>query len=207
MYSKKQFFKNKYFNYIPLASKIVERRTNSIADNVEDFIKFGDKVLDVGAGGGWLAQEIKERKKAEVILLDVFDFNQTGLKNVIYDGKKIPFADNSFDAAIVIYILHHADNQKQILEEIKRVVKDKIIIMEDVYSSYSGKIARCIWCFLTNLPSFFVRPFAEKFSFSFRKVSEWEEFFHGANLKLIFKKEIKSFAKMKNMMFVLEKQK
>ncbi len=198
------FFKNKYYNYLPFASKILEKRIKNIVDQIDEFIKTEDKVLDIGSGGGWIAKEIKDRKNGEVVLLDVFDFNQTDLKIIIYDGKKIPFPDNSFDVVTVIFVLHHIENQKEVLKEIKRVAKNKIIIIEDTYNSYFGKMILCIWDVFSNLPSFLVKPFAEKFPFKFLKVSEWEDIFIELNLKLIFKKETYSRGG-KKALFVLKK--
>ncbi len=43
--------------------------------------------------------------------------------DVYYDGKKIPFPDNHFDAVVTFETLEHVFNLEQILVEIRRVVK------------------------------------------------------------------------------------
>ena len=64
------------------------------------------------------------------------DVDNTSLYNditpIIYDGKKIPLKDNTFDEATIICVLHHCPNQTQVLKEVMRVSK-KAIIIEDTY--------------------------------------------------------------------------
>lgn len=199
--------KNKYYKYFPfkfLVEKIIRNRTERIVNAFDGFIKKGEKVLDIGAGAGWTAREIQKRKNAKVILLDVIDFNQTDLKLVLYDGEKIPFSDNSFDSVLLIYVLHHAENPLKVLKEAKRVSGARIIIFEDTYISLSGKIFLYLWDFITNLPSFLVKPFGEKMSFNFKKVSEWKKIFKRLQLKIIFQEEFQSKKIVGHVLFVLK---
>ncbi len=182
--------KNKYYRYFPfkfLVERIIRNRTEKIVNSFDEFIRKEEKVLDIGAGAGWIAEEIQKRKNNEVALLDVTDFNQTNLRLVLYDGEKIPFSDNTFDAVLLIYVLHHTKNPLKVLEEAERVTKDRIIIFEDVFSSYFDKFFLYFWDVLTNLPGFLVRPFGEKMPFNFKRVSEWEKIFEDFQLKIIFK--------------------
>lgn len=90
-----------------LIEKKINTRTEKIVNTFDEFINQGEKVLDIGAGGGWIAKELEKRKKVKITLLDVTNFNQTDLKIVLYDGENIPFSDNHFDTALLIFTLHH----------------------------------------------------------------------------------------------------
>lgn len=200
--------KSKYYRYFPfrsLAEKIVTNRTEGIVNSFDKFIKKGGEILDIGGGGGWIGREIRKRKTANVTLLDVIDWNQTDLKLVLYDGKKMPFSDNSFDAALLIFVLHHSENPLEVLKEAKRISKDKVIIIEDTYTSFFNKILLCIWDVISNLPVFFIKPFAEKMPFNFKRISKWEEVFEKFQLKIVFKKEYQLKKIIGRVLFVLEK--
>ena len=57
---------------------------------VAKHITEGSRVLDIGAGTGWVAQRLRERKACEVQLVDVVDRNETTLPLQLYDGRKLP---------------------------------------------------------------------------------------------------------------------
>jgi len=196
--------KNKYYKYFPfkiLVERIIKRRTKWIVDSFDNFIGKGERILDIGAGGGWISKEIQKRKKTDIILLDIADFNQTDLKLTLYNGKKIPFPDNSFDAVFLNFVLHHAKNPLEVLKEAKRVSRSRIVIFEDTYNSFFGKTGLYFWDIISNLHSFLVKPFKEKMSFNFKKVSEWEKIFKDFNLKIFFEKK----HRFQKLLFILNK--
>lgn len=184
--------------------KILQKRTEKIVDLFEPFIEEGEKILDIGAGGGWISEEIQRRKKAEITLLDVKDFNQTDLKIVLYDGENIPFPDNSFDISLLIFALHHCLNFAKVLEEAKRVSKKKIIIIEDVPTSPINKIFLCVWDVVTNIPSLIKFP-GETFTFDFKTVSQWQKILDGLRLKVVFKKEFQSNKLIHHVLLIADK--
>lgn len=92
----------------------------------------GKKVLDVGMGSGSITYFLK-KKGYDTTSVDVQDLSiYEDLKPVIYDGQKLPFADNSFDTAVIIHVLHHCSDGIQVLQEVKRVAK-RVIFIEDTY--------------------------------------------------------------------------
>lgn len=95
----------------------------------------GQSVLDFGSGACLLQEFLKNKNK--VINLDVYK----GCPNTeIYDGYKIPFPDNSFDVSFCMHVLHHIPHHKQILQELMRVTKYRIVIIEEYYNSYISKL-------------------------------------------------------------------
>lgn len=187
-----------------LIKKIIRKRTEKITNTFDEFIKEGEKVLDIGAGGGWIGEEVQKRKNAKVILLDVTDFNQTDLKLVLYSGKNIPFPDNAFDISLLIFTLHHCQDYLRVLEEAKRVAKKKIIIIEDIPASQINKFFLYFWDVITNLPSL-IKPPGENITFNFKKISQWQKIFNNSQLKIIFQKEFQSNKLIHHVLFVLQK--
>jgi len=184
--------------------KIIKKRTEKIVNTFEEFINQGEKILDIGAGGGWLGKKIQKRKNAVVTLLDVINFNQTNLKIVLYDGKNIPFPDNYFDTSLLIFALHHCNYPLKVLEEAKRVTREKIIIIEDIPTSFINKIFLYLWDIWTNLPSL-VKPPGENITFNFKTIPEWQKIFQNFQLKIIFQKEFQSNKLIHHRLFIVKK--
>lgn len=89
-------------------------------------------IIDVGAGDGRVAKAFAGAGR-EVQLLDVVDHNQTALPLQVYDGVNIPFPDKSYDYAFLVTVLHHADRPLEVLREVMRLTRRRIIVQESVY--------------------------------------------------------------------------
>ena len=73
----------------------------------------------------------KKIGKARFTLLDIEDFNvkeKLGIKFIKGNAEKIPFRTKEFDLVICKDVLHHCQNPKRAIREIKRVGKRRIII-------------------------------------------------------------------------------
>ena len=73
--------------------------------------------LNLGSGldyrEGWVNLEYDKKMKADIY----FDLND------IYNGKKLPFKDNTFNEVVIIHVLEHLPEPLPILKEIYRVCK------------------------------------------------------------------------------------
>ena len=111
--------------------------------------QFGAKILDIGAGSGHIS-EILSQEGFKVMMVDTANYNQTDLPLTIYDGKKLPFRNGQFDFALLVSVLHHCTDPKELLKEAKRVAK-KVIILEDTVNSFFDRL---IITFIDNLDKY-----------------------------------------------------
>lgn len=203
--------KNKHCSWLPLnffGRGRIEKIKKRTVDLIEDFIGEKEKVIDIGAGGGWISDEIQKRKKTKNLLLDVINLNQTELPLTLYDGKNIPFDENNFDSALLICVLHHCQDPLKVLEEAKRTVKKRIIIIEDIASTPLGKVALKIKDSFLNIAfSLLACSLKEVINlpFNFKTIPEWEKTFENLNLKLVYKKEYSTHKFSHYALFVVEK--
>lgn len=82
------------------------------------------KVLEIGAGSGWQAQRLTEYGY-EVIAIDIpnSQYSQRRVFPVIlYDGKSLPFSDNSFDIVFSSNVLEHISDPITLNKEFRRVL-------------------------------------------------------------------------------------
>lgn len=102
--------------------------------HIECFLPDGGSVIDIGSGKGMVAQMLHERGY-RVTSLDVQDRSIPGAAAPVrYDGRRIPFDDNTFDCALLLTVLHHTRHPTMVLQEAARVART-IIVIEDVYSN------------------------------------------------------------------------
>jgi ubiquinone/menaquinone biosynthesis C-methylase UbiE len=88
-------------------------------------------ILDVGCGSGLIETFLVDRYR-KITAIDVSRELLESAKKVVanvdfqfYDGKKMPFPDNSFDLVFSICVFHHIDHEHRLilLNEMKRVVR------------------------------------------------------------------------------------
>lgn len=125
-------------------------RESAIVRNFLSDIAAGSMVLDVGAGSGKLAQYISHSHGVDVRMVDVVDHNSTDRPLTLYDGVHLPFTDESFDICLLVFVLHHAADPKQLLREVARVSKRRLIVVEDTPSNAFERAAWSRWDYFLN---------------------------------------------------------
>tara|TARA_B100001093_G_scaffold498221_1_gene546096 strand:- start:47 stop:628 length:582 start_codon:yes stop_codon:yes gene_type:complete len=102
-----------------------KNRTKFFSEFINE-IPVGSNVLDFGGANCDLKYFLKNRNN--VTTIDIYKGCDSAL---IYDGYKLPFKDNTFDIVCSIFVLHHIPHYEEILPELVRVCKNKLIILED----------------------------------------------------------------------------
>ena len=194
-------------SYYQFFAKIYQLEAKKMCLDCQPFIEKGSKILDFGCGSGIVAEALQNFFQADVFGVDIKDERVTNIPFKIIDGQSLPFPENSFNICFVSYVLHHAENVVRILEEIKRVTKEKIIIFEDLPESFLSKIFCQIHKITFN--QFFLK---QNPGSNFKKSEEWKKLFNALGLKIIFKKNIFPVFRpgfwiypVKRILFVLEK--
>ena len=102
------------------------------------------RILDIGAGKGWLAQAMARQLYARVTMVDVAAYNQSDLPLTMCDSRALAFADDSFNYAILSFVLHHTPKPETILREALRVARQVIVIENDVRGAARQWLTRAI---------------------------------------------------------------
>jgi len=158
------------------------RRAHGLVDLFIDRITEGERVLDLGCGFGDVSRVLIDRKQCKCTLVDVDNFSlNSELEVIICHGKRLAFKDDQFDTVLLIQVLHHCADPKQVLSEAARVSKGKVIIIEDVYNGLWERTRTSLIDGLLNFE--FLGRHKNK------PVSEWLKLFRRLNLKIISQKE------------------
>ena len=160
-----------------ISCKISNAQSNEFIGKFENFLSPGENILDIGAGSCTMAA-ILSKKKYRITPLDIVDFSLVEeIKPILYDGKRFPFDDNSFNVSLLITVLHHTPHPEEIIKEATRVAK-RIIIMEDIYLNSFHKYLTYFFDSLLNF-EFLGHPHTNK------NDSQWRLLFADLGLKIV----------------------
>src|SRR2546422_6730563 len=98
-------------------------RAYDMALEIARFIPQGSEVLDVGCGNGFIAHHLSAMLGARVVGIDVREKTEAEIDYHPYDGVRFPIKDKSFDAVLLCYVLHHAQDVSIVLSEVRRVAR------------------------------------------------------------------------------------
>jgi SAM-dependent methyltransferase len=110
---------------------VYDRRVRTLCDHLTAVIPDETRVLDVGCGDGLLSRMIMDRRPDVAISgIDVLLRPKTHIPVELFDGQKIPFADNSYDVVMFVDVLHHTTDPMILLRDATRVARRAIVIKD-----------------------------------------------------------------------------
>ena len=118
---------------------IFTRRVEVLSDLIASAIPEGSKVLDIGAGDGWISKLVQSKTtNTNIEGVDVLVREKTHIPVQEFDGINLPYASNSFDVVTFVDVLHHTYEQKELLAEAKRVSRQLILIKDHNKDGFLG---------------------------------------------------------------------
>lgn len=98
----------------------------------------GSEVLDVGCGSGFIAHHLSAMLGSPAVGIDLGNSADAPIDYRRYDGARFPVMDDSFDAVLLCYVLHHAQDVGVVLNEMRRVLRagGLAVIYEDIPGSW-----------------------------------------------------------------------
>lgn len=190
----------------PLKKKLYRMytdRANQLTPKMFPFITSKDTILDIGSGTGVISKTIQIKKGITPTLVDVQFNSMCDLYPVvIYDGKTLPFAENTFKKSLLITVLHHCADSSRVLDEAARVTEKQIIVVEDLFDDLLSRVITFVGDCLVNWEIH--SPFTNN------SKQNWIKIFEDKNFKVVHTSELKLKCigfPFKLGIFVLEKKK
>ncbi|MCA9666878.1 MAG: class I SAM-dependent methyltransferase [Myxococcales bacterium] len=109
-------------------------RAYDMAREIAPYLAPQGRVLDVGCGNGFIAYHLRALLGADVCGVDVLPGATAPITYSRFDGHELDFVDDSFDAVLLCYVLHHAEDPARLLGEARRVLREggRVVVYEDV---------------------------------------------------------------------------
>jgi SAM-dependent methyltransferase len=87
----------------------------------------GPRLADIGGGTGNYALALKDRGWKPVVIDRSPEMlaraREKGLATIVADAQDLPLAEESFDAVMLVSMLHHVDDQTSVLAEARRILR------------------------------------------------------------------------------------
>jgi len=157
------------------------KRKRVIAQAIVPFLANERTLLDVGCGDGKLAMELK--KHCPAITIHGAD-NHTppggrcAISCSLFDGLRLPFADNVFDVCLIVDVLHHSRFPEHLLKEASRVARYAVIVKDHDYRNRLDFLVMQAGDYLGN------HMFGVDLPYNFKQWEEFEMIFAQAGLSI-----------------------
>jgi ubiquinone/menaquinone biosynthesis C-methylase UbiE len=106
-------------------------REETIVQSLKPLLQAKQHIVEIGAGNGLVAQMLHDATGADFTLLEVVDYNASKLPMQLYDGRNLPFEDNAFDLAMLVFVLHHNPDPRPVMREALRVARKGVLVVEN----------------------------------------------------------------------------
>lgn len=119
----------------------------------ENYLREGERVLDLGCGNGRFYEAFKGRGISYIggdiseKLIAIARNKYPGIDFQVINALWLPFSDSSFDKVYSIAVFHHLPSKKyreQFLKEVKRVLKPGGLLFLTVWNLENNKKARAL---------------------------------------------------------------
>jgi len=113
------------------------RRVRILRRCLAELIPQQSSVLDVGCGDGMLGSLITaDRPDLQYMGIDVLVRDDTRIPVTPFDGRHIPFADQSWEFVMFVDVLHHTEDPMILLREAARVAKKGVLIKDHLLDAF-----------------------------------------------------------------------
>ncbi len=110
-------------------SLVFDRRRNRLVDALLAQLPAGSRILDIGCGSGEISAALAAAGH-DVVGVETLARDDCAIELTMFDGLTLPFADDSFEWAIVIDVLHHAADPARVVGEARRVARRGIVVKD-----------------------------------------------------------------------------
>ena len=158
-------------------------RAYDMALEIARLIPRGSEVLDVGCGNGFIAHHLNGMLGRSVVGIDLGSDAEAAIDYRQYDGARFPAPNKSFSAVTLCYVLHHAQDVRVVLNEMRRVLRDGgiAVIYEDIPQSWWDRGM----CWVHNL-----QWRGRTGPCTFRLESEWRALFRSLGFEIVSERSL-----------------
>ncbi len=153
-------------------------RAYDMALEIARVLPRSSSILDVGCGNGFIAHHLSALLNASVTGIDLGPAAEAAIDYRKFDGKFFPVEDQAFDAVLLCYVLHHAQQVGVVMEELRRVLSNggHAVVFEDIPAAWWDRFI----CWTHDL-----KWRRRTGACTFRNQHEWQEIFNEAGFEVV----------------------
>ncbi len=140
----------------PIFEAVMERRAHRLVEQVRAWLPSTGPVLDLGSGTGHLTARLQRELRLEMVTADVSDIHVVGPRPVLIADGVLPFAPDTFSAALLLFMLAYPEHPASLLAEVARVTRGPIIVVQSLHSNRLGYAWLRVREFLWTIVAFHV---------------------------------------------------
>lgn len=157
-----------------------DRRTKVLAHGLAAFLSPGTRLLDIGCGDGILAARLRETvPQLWVAGAEVAPRVTCAVECKPFDGRHLPFPDASFDACLLVDVLHHTLEPLALLGEACRVTSRFILIKDHLAETPLDHWTLRFMDWVGN------RPHGVSLPYAYLSLAQWCELYRKAGLEVV----------------------
>jgi ubiquinone/menaquinone biosynthesis C-methylase UbiE len=154
-----------------------------MAQEIARVIPRGSRVLDVGCGSGFIDHHLSAMLNRSVVGIDLGEKTEAPIDYRSFNGTQFPVENNSFEAVLFCYVLHHAQNVGLIMAELRRVLRTggRAVIYEDIPATWWDRLV----CATHNL-----KWRNRTGPCTFHTANEWRSLFKAAGFEIVRERQL-----------------
>ncbi|HEV7217681.1 MAG: class I SAM-dependent methyltransferase [Terriglobales bacterium] len=161
---------------------VYDRRVRRLSELLSEIIPPSCNLLDVGSGDGKLAWSLlKRRPDLTIEGLDVLLRERTAIPVKSFDGTNLPYVNSSFDAVMLVDVLHHTADPGTLLREAVRVTRRWLIVKDHRLNGFAAGLRLRMMDRAGNLDHGVALPY------NYISERQWEELERTLNVKVATK--------------------
>jgi SAM-dependent methyltransferase len=135
---------------------VMERRARRLVEQVGAWLPSDGPVLDLGSGTGHLAARLARERGLEIVTADVGDMHVVGRPPVLVADGALPFAADTFAAALLVFMLAYPSDPAGLLAEVARVTRGPVVLVQSLHAGRAGHAWLRVREFLWTIVAFHV---------------------------------------------------
>jgi SAM-dependent methyltransferase len=156
---------------------VFRRRVQILSARLAEELGSSGSVLDLGCGDGSIARAIIDQNPGlDIRGMDVLVRPQAHIPVMHFDGLNIPSADRSFDWVMMVDVLHHTDDPRQLISEAARVARRGVVIKDHLREGFGAYTTLRLMDWVGN------KGHGVRLPYNYLRRKEWSAIFSDAGI-------------------------